>query len=191
MLYAPAIPADDPGVDRQGQTQMHSKPISLQLHWIVLLACAALVVALTTLPASVGLIRALHGVTLIHGHPNANDAIGHAALYGTLTAVIYWALRPQLGFTARLLDRADRGDADRRNDRVHSAVFAGTHDDALGLAGELARRDDGRHADRVSAVGGGGEIGATRIVRGSKPPTSNPSRLKSAGKQPASAGLKV
>ncbi len=78
---------------------MHSKPISLQLHWIVLLACAALVVALTTLPASVGLIRALHGVTLIHGHPNANDAIGHAALYGTLAAVIYWALRPQLGFT--------------------------------------------------------------------------------------------
>ena len=68
------------------------------LHGFVLLACVAMVVALTTLPASIGFVRVVYGITLIEGHRNANDAIGHAVLYGTLMAVTYWALRRRVGF---------------------------------------------------------------------------------------------
>jgi hypothetical protein len=77
------------------------KPHSL--HGSILLAGVALVVvtvvALTTLPSSIGIIRLTHNITLIQGHPNANDAVGHAALYATLTAVVYWALRRRIGFS--------------------------------------------------------------------------------------------
>lgn len=68
------------------------------LYGLILLACVTLVVALTTLPASISIIRAAHNLTLIEGHPNANDALGHAALYAALTAVTYWALRRRVGF---------------------------------------------------------------------------------------------
>lgn len=76
---------------------MHGRQIST--HALVLLAVAGSVVALTTLPSSVIIISLLKNISLISGHPNANDALGHASLYGTLTAVIYWALRGRIGFT--------------------------------------------------------------------------------------------
>lgn len=65
---------------------------------MVLLACLVAVVALTTLPLSVNVIHAVKQISVIDGHPNANDALGHAALFGTLTVVIYWALRRWVGF---------------------------------------------------------------------------------------------
>lgn len=74
---------------------MHIKQGSLS--GILLLACAGIVIALTTLPSSASIIRLFHPLTLFQGHPNANDAVGHAALYGTLTLVIYWALH-RIGF---------------------------------------------------------------------------------------------
>nr|AUN37641.1 hypothetical protein [uncultured bacterium] len=76
---------------------MHGKQIST--HAVVLLAVTGIVIALTTLPASVVFISLLKHFSLIAGHPNASDAIGHASLYGSLTAVIYWALRGRMGFT--------------------------------------------------------------------------------------------
>jgi VanZ family protein len=76
---------------------MHGKQISI--HALVLLIVAAFVVALTTLPASVSIIAMMRNLDTIVGHPNATDALGHASLYGTLTAVIYWALRRRIGFT--------------------------------------------------------------------------------------------
>jgi VanZ like family len=76
---------------------MRGKQIST--HAVVLLAVMGIVVALTTLPASIIFIGLLKNFSLIAGHPNASDAIGHASLYGTLTAVIYWALRGRIGFS--------------------------------------------------------------------------------------------
>jgi VanZ family protein len=67
-------------------------------HTFILLACLTLVVGLTTLPSSILFIRELKNVTLIPGHPNAADALGHGSLYGILTLVIYWTLRRRLGF---------------------------------------------------------------------------------------------
>ena len=75
---------------------MSVKQQSMQV--MILLACAAVVVALTTIPKSVGIVRLVYGIELIEGHRSANDAIGHAVLYGTLTAVTYWTFRRQLGF---------------------------------------------------------------------------------------------
>ena len=72
---------------------------SISTHALVLLAVTGIVVGLTTLPASVVFISLLKQFSLISGHPNASDAVGHAGLYGTLTAVIYWALRGQIGFS--------------------------------------------------------------------------------------------
>jgi VanZ family protein len=51
-----------------------------------------------TLPRSVGIIRLVGGISLVPGHQNVSDAIGHAALHALLTLVIYWALRPRVGF---------------------------------------------------------------------------------------------
>ena len=76
---------------------MHGKQIPI--HAIILLGVLTIVVALTTLPASVSIITFVKHIKLINGHPNANDALGHGTLYGTLTAVIYWALRQRIGFT--------------------------------------------------------------------------------------------
>ncbi len=75
---------------------MSVKQQSLQV--LILLVCAAVVVALTTLPKTVGIVRAVYGINLIAGHRNANDAVGHLALYGALTAVTYWTFRRSLGF---------------------------------------------------------------------------------------------
>lgn len=75
---------------------MNVKQQSLQA--LILLVCVAVVVALTTLPKSVGVVRLVYGIELIEGHRNVNDAVGHAVLYGALTAVTYWAFRRQLGF---------------------------------------------------------------------------------------------
>jgi VanZ family protein len=74
------------------------KMIRFSLVSMVLLACLAAVVALTTMPLSVNVIRAVKQISVIEGHPNANDALGHAALYGTLMAVSYWALRHWISF---------------------------------------------------------------------------------------------
>jgi VanZ family protein len=63
-----------------------------------MIACLAGVVALTTLPLSVRIVNAVKQISVIDGHPNANDALGHAVLYGTLTTVVYWALRRWVGF---------------------------------------------------------------------------------------------
>lgn len=68
------------------------------LHALILLVCAALVIALTTLPTSVRLIGIVRRLIVVEGHPNLSDAIGHAALYALLTGVIYWALRSRVGF---------------------------------------------------------------------------------------------
>jgi len=69
------------------------------LRGVILLVCAAVVIALTTLPARFGIVQWTTNLFAISGHPNMHDAIGHAALHGMLTLVIYWALRPRLGFT--------------------------------------------------------------------------------------------
>ncbi|MEP7293921.1 MAG: VanZ family protein [Chloroflexota bacterium] len=73
--------------------------IRFSLTGVALLVCLAVVVALTTLPLSVNIIRVIRQIVVIQGHPNANDALGHAFLYGTLMAVGYWALRRGLRFT--------------------------------------------------------------------------------------------
>ncbi|MBI1255994.1 MAG: hypothetical protein GC204_00855 [Chloroflexi bacterium] len=70
----------------------------LPIHALVLLIVGGVIVALTTLPTSVSIIDIMKHMSLITGHPNANDALGHGTLYGILTAVIYWALRERLGF---------------------------------------------------------------------------------------------
>lgn|GEM_PF-6316970 len=70
---------------------------------MVLLVCLAVVVALTTLPLSVNFVNAVKQITVIDGHPNANDALGHAALYAGLMAVMYWALRRWIGFAPAFL----------------------------------------------------------------------------------------
>ena len=77
--------------------RIHEKHISI--HALVLLIVGGVIVALTTLPTSVSIIDLMKHMSLITGHPNANDALGHAALFGTLTAVIYWALRERMGFS--------------------------------------------------------------------------------------------
>lgn len=74
------------------------KMIRFSFVTVVMIACLAGVVALTTLPLSVRIVNAVKQISLIDGHPNANDALGHAVLYGTLTAVVYWALRRWVGF---------------------------------------------------------------------------------------------
>lgn len=76
---------------------MHSNRQTI-LPTLILLACAAAVVALTTLPASARLIRFATRIIIVEGHSNLNDAIGHAALYALLTAVTYWALRTRLPY---------------------------------------------------------------------------------------------
>jgi hypothetical protein len=73
---------------------MHMKRI--HPHAFVLLACLALVVALTTLPSGFLLLSTLKNLAIIPGHPNAGDAIGHASI---LTGVIYWALRGRVRFS--------------------------------------------------------------------------------------------
>lgn len=65
----------------------------------LLIVVALLVVALTTLPASAALVQWTTTLFTIDAHPNLHDAIGHAALYGTLTAVLYGALRQRAGFS--------------------------------------------------------------------------------------------
>lgn len=75
---------------------MHVKQPAL--YGVILLMCVVTVVALTTLPASASLIHLARSITVIRGHANANDAVGHAALYAGLTAVTYWALRRRVGF---------------------------------------------------------------------------------------------
>ncbi len=65
---------------------------------MILLLTLAVVIALTTLPASVRLIDVVTHLMVIEGHPNLHDAIGHSMLFGTLTAVIYWAIHRPLGF---------------------------------------------------------------------------------------------
>lgn len=64
----------------------------------ILAGYGLLVVALTTLPGNTAPIEWLTGLFVIAGHPNLRDAIGHAALYGTLTVVLYWALRGRVRF---------------------------------------------------------------------------------------------
>ncbi len=66
--------------------------------WIVPVIWGTVVVALTTLPASVSFIAAFKYFVLIYGHPSMNDALGHAALYGSLTAVIFWTQKQRFGF---------------------------------------------------------------------------------------------
>ncbi|MEO8392211.1 MAG: VanZ family protein [Chloroflexota bacterium] len=75
---------------------IHGKQISL--HAVVLLIVGGIVIALTTLPTSVSIIAMLRNLDKVVGHPNATDALGHGTLYGTFTAVIYWALRGRIGF---------------------------------------------------------------------------------------------
>lgn len=70
----------------------------IQPHALVLLACLVLVVGLTTLPSGFLIMNALKNISLIPGHPNLGDAIGHGSLYGILTGVIYWALRKRVRF---------------------------------------------------------------------------------------------
>ncbi len=69
----------------------------------LLFVVALLVVALTTLPASAALVQWTTTLFVIRGHSNLHDAIGHAALYGTLTAVLYWALRRRVSFSRALI----------------------------------------------------------------------------------------
>lgn len=76
---------------------MHMKRIHPQT--FILLACLGLVVALTTLPSGFLFVSTLKNISIIPGHPNAGDAIGHASLYGILTGVIYWALRRRVRFS--------------------------------------------------------------------------------------------
>jgi hypothetical protein len=75
---------------------MHMKRTLSQT--FILLACLAVVVGLTTLPKSILFIEMLKNITLIPGHPNAADALGHGSLYGILTLVTYWTLRRRVGF---------------------------------------------------------------------------------------------
>lgn len=83
---------------REARTMNGMKMIRFSFVTVVMIACLAGVVALTTLPLSVRIVNAVKQISLIDGHPNANDALGHAVLYGTLTAVVYWALRRWVGF---------------------------------------------------------------------------------------------
>src|SRR5450432_1855255 len=69
------------------------------LRGLILLAYLLVVILLTTLPSSVQVINTAAHLFMIDGHPNLHDAIGHGTLYGTLTALIYWALNPRIGFT--------------------------------------------------------------------------------------------
>lgn len=73
------------------------KTLHFSLAGLALVVSLVVVIALTTLPDA-GLIDVVKNFKLIEGHPNANDALGHAVLYGTLTAVTYWALRRRMGF---------------------------------------------------------------------------------------------
>lgn len=66
--------------------------------WIVPVIWGTVVLALTTLPGSVSFIAALKGVVIIYGHPSMNDALGHASLYGSLTAVTFWTQKRRFGF---------------------------------------------------------------------------------------------
>jgi VanZ family protein len=74
------------------------KTLHFSFAGLALMAVLVVVIALTTLPDD-GLIDVVRNFKLIEGHPNASDAIGHGALYGTLTAVTYWALRRRIGFS--------------------------------------------------------------------------------------------
>jgi VanZ family protein len=74
------------------------KMIRFSFAGLALLATMMVVVALTTLPLSGRIIRVVKEITVIDGHPNANDALGHAALYGMLMAAGYVALRQILSY---------------------------------------------------------------------------------------------
>lgn len=74
------------------------KTLHFSLAGLALVVSLVAVIALTTLPDT-GMIDFVKHFTLIEGHPNANDAIGHAALYGSLTAVTYWVLLRRIGFS--------------------------------------------------------------------------------------------
>lgn len=97
MVNAHSIEAPPNRGDGKGMILVSAKHQSL--YGFILLACVALVVGLTTLPTSISLIRLARSVTVIAGHPNANDALGHAALYATLTAVVYGVARRRFRFT--------------------------------------------------------------------------------------------
>jgi hypothetical protein len=64
----------------------------------VLIGYGLMVVALTTLPGNAAPVEWLNDLFVIADHPNLRDAIGHGALYGTLTAILYWALRGRVRF---------------------------------------------------------------------------------------------
>jgi VanZ family protein len=72
------------------------------VRWLVLLPCGTAVIALTTLPPSVRLIYIVGHLSHLSGHPNVSDAVGHAALHGTLTLIIYWTLHRRIGFARAL-----------------------------------------------------------------------------------------
>ncbi len=65
----------------------------------ILLICMTVVIALTTLPATIPAIHEMKDLSSLFGHPDITDALGHGSLYGILTGVIFWALRKRLGFT--------------------------------------------------------------------------------------------
>ena len=75
------------------------KMLRFSMMGLALLVCLTAVVALTTMPVSVDVIAFLKNFKLIEGHPDASDAVGHAALYGMLTMVIYIVLQRWIGFT--------------------------------------------------------------------------------------------
>ncbi len=74
----------------------------MSFRWLVLLLAGSVVIALTTLPSSVRLISIVGSLSKLSGHPNITDAMGHAALHGTLTLIIYWALNRRIGFRRAL-----------------------------------------------------------------------------------------
>jgi hypothetical protein len=62
----------------------------------LLLLWASVVILFTTLPHPLPLIRAFARML---GGNDVGDAIGHASLFGSLTLLLYWALRLRLRFT--------------------------------------------------------------------------------------------
>lgn len=65
--------------------------------WFLLLIWATVVILFTTLPQPFPFVRTL--ARLLGGN-DVGDAIGHAALFGSLTLLVYWTLRLRLRFEA-------------------------------------------------------------------------------------------
>lgn len=63
--------------------------------WLLLLTWAAVVILLTTLPRPFPVVRT---IAQLLGGNDVGDAIGHASLFGSLTLLVYWALRLRLRF---------------------------------------------------------------------------------------------